>query len=210
MDVGTMRTLCRDILEVEAEDWPDPILDVSLAEGYERIIASEVRWPFLAARWSYLAPAGVVDHLLTDLGDVRDITSLSVGSVQLQFLGELEAEERYGSSVAGPPRAWSQWGDQVRFWPTPSTDTVIQIRGYRWPSVFSSLSGWEPDLPAEFHSMLCDWALGNEYQRQDDTEMMTAYRNKFEQQLSSLRGRYMAMPSAVPLVVGGDALGTRR
>lgn len=201
-----MRQYVRDVLEVEAEDWPDPLVDAALKEGYDRIVARENRWPFLAGRWSFTVVSGVPEYQLSELGSVRDITSIMLGSHRLQFISEDEAELRYGVDSSGRPAAFSRWGDSIRFWPKPAGDYDVTLRGYREPEPFQSLAGWVPDLPDEFHSLLCDWALGNEYQRQDDSEMMETYRNKFEQQLSTLRNQTLAVPTPTPLVFGGAGL----
>lgn len=203
-----MAQYLRDTIEVEAEDWPDALLNASIREGYERVIAREQRWPFFEDRWSLDVTSGRSTYDLTEIGNIREVSSLRLeDGTRLEFTDEGTAEVRY--THPGRPAEFSRWGSSVTLWPTPGADVRVDIRGYRQPLPFQAIAGWTPDLPEVFHPLLCDWALANEYQRQDDPEMMTTYRNKFEEQLLSLRKGEMSMPTPAPLIVGGNALRAR-
>lgn len=199
-----MQQQLRDTMEVEQEDWPDALVNASIREGYERIVAKDERWPFYEARWQLAVVEGRSVYELVEVGDVKEVTSMRLDSgARMDFTDEDAAEVRW--TAPGSPAEWSRWGGSIKLWPVPSSDAQVEIRGYRTPRVFLAQSAWVPDLPERFHPLLLDWALGNEYQRQDDTEMMTSYRNKFEEQLTTLHKSSMAVPSPGPLVVAGNA-----
>lgn len=211
MDLGSMRQFLRTTMEVEAEDWPDELIDAGLKEGYERIIAREQRWPFYEGRWTFNTSSATQGYFLPDAAsDLREVTAVRLNGARIQFVDEDSADRRWAGKT-GSAVAWSRWGDYLNLWPTPADGGLsIEVRGYRQPQPFESISGWEPDMPVQFHGLLIDWALGSEYQRQDDVEMMTSYRNKFEEQLTSLRKAAMASPTPGPIVMGGDGLLSRR
>lgn len=208
MDLATMQSTLREMMEVEQEDWPDTLLNASIREGYERIIAKDSRWPFFEGRWSLSVVEGTDEYDLSLFGDIQEITSMRMaGGNRLAFTDEATAEVRW--SHPGPPMEWSRWGTTVKLWPTPTGAGELVLRGYKAPALFVNNASWTPDLPERFHPLLLDWALGNEYQRQDDVEMMTSYRNKFEEQLTHLQRSAFAAPSASPLVVGGNSRRSR-
>ena len=195
-----MRTWMRDSMEVEAEDWPDPLIDLGVREGYERVVSRSSRWPFYEARWD--TPIHALSPYADRPSDADEITEVRLAGRRLEYWDVQDAEDRYGDRI-GVPKGWSQWGGQMIVWPTPTDEGTLSLRGWRTPTPFLSESGWVPDLPVEFHPLLMDWAMANEYQRQDDPEMSSTYRHKFEEQLTSLVGRHVRVPSPRPLVVGG-------
>lgn len=203
MNLGTMRQSLRDMLEVETEDWPDALIDASIREAYERIAARETRWPFYEVKRQIPVAAEQPSFGLEN-NTLREVTSVRIGTDHLSYTTSDTAEYRWGEST-GKPREFSRWGDDLELWPTPAADYTVSVRGYRPANDFSNAAGWEPDLPTEFHALLLDWALANEYQRQDDPEMMSTYRNKFEEQLASLRSQFMSTPTPQPIVMGGGS-----
>lgn len=209
MNLGEMRQYVRDVLEVDSEDLPESILDASVAEGYERVLSHSTKWPWLAGEWDVVTdPESATVDLASTGVTVRDIASMSVGATPLTAMEEVMAARRF-SSDRGVPVAWSRWGDTVRLWPCPDSVVTVSIRGWRRHRPFTSASGWEPDLPLELHSLLTDWALANEYQRQEDVEMMTSYRMKFADQINILQERTLTTAPSTPLVVGSAGLSDR-
>lgn len=204
MTLTEMRRLLLETLEVEEEDWPQPLMEASISEGYDRILAEDSRWPWLEARWEAVVEGGSgVVPMGSDIDGMQEVVSVRVGGDKLVATDEDSALQKHGDST-GRPSEWTRWAGELRVWPAPSTDTVVNVHGYRVPRPFEPLGGWEPDMPAELHWLLLDWALANEFQRQEDTEMMFAYRQKFDSQLRATRRRVKATPAPTPLVVGGD------
>src|SRR5699024_10442471 len=181
-----------------------PLMDAAIAEGYDRILAENQRWPWLEDRWSVVVPAGTDTVSLTQAGDtIREVVSLRVNGEKLQHTDEDTAAVKWGTKE-GSLREWSRWSNEVNVWPTPVTNTTVEVQGYREPRPFESLGGWEPDLPREMHWLVLDWALANEFQRLEDVEMAMAYRAKFDTQLRSVKRQVLSPPAPLPLVVGGD------
>lgn len=199
MDLGRMRFLLRERLEVEQEDWPDALIDASIGDAYRRVLGMSSRWPWLETIHTETIPGGEGSLSAEQLGGVRDVMALTVGGRQLRFDDEQHLSARFGHQ--GVPQAWSQFAGHVRLWPTPAGDTEIQVRGWRAPLPFVAQSGWEPDLPDGFETLLLDWAMADEYQRQDDMEMAMAHREKFENQAAALRRSTEARPTVTPIVM---------
>lgn len=205
MTLTEMRQLLLETLEIEEEDWPQPLMDAAIAEGYDRILAENTRWPWLEERWEVPVAAGSSTVPLGDSAEpIAEVVSVRVGGDKLVATDEDSALEAWGDGKTGRPREWSRWSNELNLWPATSTDITVHVQGYRSPRPFVSLGGWEPDLPPEMHWLLMDWALANEFQRQEDTEMMMAYRQKFDLQLSQVKRRVLTPPVPLPLVVGGD------
>jgi len=203
VNLSEIRSYVRTVMDVDAEDWPDVLIDASAKEAYERIVRREMRWPFYEDRWSFTLTPSQATYDLSDIGDVRDISTVHWGSYRVGYTTEDAAFNRYGNSSSGSPSEFSTWGTTVTFWPVPGTAETVEIRGYREAAAFPVAAGETPDVPERFHSLLCDWVLSNEYQRQDDPEMMGSYRQKFEDQLAQLRKSYVGTPSPGPIVMGG-------
>lgn len=208
MNLGDIRQQVWDVLEVDAEDLPPALIDASVDEGYERLMARSLRWPWLQGQWELPFDPGTQTVDLGSTGEViREVAAMRVGASALVEMDEIDAANRFTSE--GVPTAYSRWGDSLSLWPTPSEGGQLVVRGWRRHRPFEPLTGWEPDLPVELHSLLVDWALGNEYQRQEDLEMMQSYRVKWEDQVTHLKDRVLARMPATPLVVGSDAANIR-
>lgn len=208
MNLGQLRAHVRTYLDVEAEELPDPLLDLFLQEGFDRIVRYQQRWPWLEGQWDIeLVPnVGSYELAATAPGLTEVSSVILAGDCRLGWMGHTDAESRYatGSVSTGTPRSFSTWGSRLYVWPIPTTNGTLQVRGYRTPTDWISMgSGAEPDCPVEFHGLVARWALACEYERQDDTEMAAYNRDHFNDELDRLAKASTAMPIASPIAIGG-------
>lgn len=205
MNLGDMRAVLRERLEVEFDDWPDLLIDTSIADGYRRVLGRSSRWPWLETVEDVAVPGG---QATTTVG-VRDVMDITVNGSMLRYDDEQHMTRMYGppGSRSGVPRGWSYFADTVTLWPTPSSDVALRVRGWRAPRPFEPLAGWEPDLPDGFDTLLLDWAMADEYQRQDDMEMSLSHREKFESQATALQRSTESRPTVTPIVVNSRTSG---
>ena len=115
MNLGLMQTTLRNQLEVELEDWPDSLINLSIEEGYQRMLASEYRWPHLQARFDVnLEPSQGSFDLVAE--GINEVTSVWIGTNPLSFTDSEMGEVKWGNST-GTPVAFSRWGNNLEVWP---------------------------------------------------------------------------------------------
>ena len=210
MDLATLRDRVRLTLDTDTEDLPNELLDLYLAEGFQRIVDSDERWPWLEKVWEYQWPANTASVDLAEIGtDIESIASVQVSGDRVLYAQGHDAMERYwatDSFASGTPEQWSAYGSKLYLWPTPTTATSLVVRGQRTPVPFAApgdATGSEPDCPEPFHRLVMLWALHSAYERDEDTEMSAYYRSHFEDGVAQRRKALRSAPPAAPLVMGG-------
>ena len=209
MDISTMRSYIRSVVDIDSSDIADDTLNRFLGEGYDKIVYSEKRWPFFEVSTTFTTSSDTKDYSLATVGasvtnGIREIAALKTDNHVLEYIGRDDGDVAYplDSDSSGNPWYWSFWADTIRFYPTPSSGETIYVRGYKNPAAFGagSSDATEPsDLPDPFHMVLATYGIARAYEQQEDPAMSAQYFSIFNQELDNLRARYEDMPAWQPV-----------
>ena len=89
-------------------------------------------------------------------------------------------------------------------YPTPSSGTTINVRGYKEAAAFGagSSDSTEPTtLPTPFHVLVATYGISRAYEQQEDPQMASEYMGLFLSELQNLRERYEDMPAPQPVLL---------
>ena len=213
MTLAEMRAQVRAVVDIDASDIADTVLDTMFAQGYDTIVFSEKRWPFYEVNTTFTTTSGTDDYSLTTIAaapdavsqGIRGIISLKTDDHIIRFIGRDDGDWNYPINVSnsGEPWEWSYWGDKVRFYPTPDSNTeTIYVRAMRNAAAFGpgSADGAEPDLPDPFHPILCTYGIFKAYLQQEDPTMANQYFMQFQAELDNVARRYADTPAPQPLL----------
>lgn len=209
MDISTMRSYVRSVVDIDTSDISDDVMNRFLGEAYDVIVYSEKRWPFFEVATTFDTVADQKDYTLAVVGasvtnGLREIAAIRTDNHVLEYIGRDDGDVIYplDSNTTGKPWYWSFWADSVRLYPTPSSADTIYVRGYEDPAAFGagSSDSTEPsDLPTPFHMVLATYGIARSYEQQEDPTMSAQYFSLFNQELDNLRARYEDMPAAQPV-----------
>lgn len=206
--VDEFRSYPLQFLDIDEEDLPLTLIDRFIAEGFQRIIRIARRWPFYETTETLSTTAEVATYSLSTVSKIR---SMHGPRGELEWMDEPMARDEfwlYTTPVpAGWPRAWSEFGDGFRLWPTPDAAYSMTVLGYRDPdtSWIQTASG-VPDMPEQFHEILLNWVMYRTYLQQDDPTMAQIELQNFTQGLTEMTAEEMSSPmSTKHLVMGGGA-----
>lgn len=188
MNVDEFRTHPRLLLDLEEEDLPSVLVDRWVNEGFRRIVHAVQRWPFYETSETV---STVSDTAVYTLGSVDRVRSMHGPRGELQWMDEAAARDKFWmvttSVPNGFPRAWSEFGDGVRLWPTPDAAYTVTVLGYRKPlTVWQGIAGEEPDLPVQFHDVLMSWVLFRTYLQQDDPQLADVEFRNFSESMTQM------------------------
>ena len=212
MTLQQMRDQVRSVVDIDATDISDTVLDNMIGQGFDTIVYSEKRWPFFETSTTFNTVGGTKTYTLASIAGspdaitqgVREIMSLRNDDHVLEFIGNDNADFIYPLNVttSGQPWEWSFWNDTVTLYPTPDGAATIYARVMRNPTDFGvgSASGSSPDLPAPFHPILVTYAIAKAYLQQEDPVMAQQYLIQFQTDLDNIGRRYADVPAPQPMV----------
>lgn len=209
MTIAQMRTQVRSIVDIDATDISDTVMDNILGQGYDLIVYSEKRWPFFETTTTFNTVASQKDYTLATVGasvteGLREVAALRNDDHIIGFIGSDNADSNYPLNVAssGSPWNWSYWNDTVRLYPTPDGVQTIYVRGLRDAAAFGTgvSDSTEPDLPDPFHAILVTYAIGKAYLQQEDPVMANQYQSQFIADLDNVARRYADVPAPQPMI----------
>ena len=164
MDISTMRSYIRSVVDIDSSDIADDTLNRFLGEGYDKIVYSEKRWPFYEVATTFETVADQKDYTLAVVGasvtnGLREIAALRTDNHVVSYVGRDSGDVVYplDMNTTGDAWWWSFWAESVRLYPTPGSVYTVYVRGYQDPSTFGAASSdaTEPtDLPAPFHILV--------------------------------------------------------
>lgn len=206
MSSADISAFVRNHLDVDEADLPDEVLAVFKREGFNKIIRSQIRWPFMEHTWAKTTSPGTQSYGLgtSGLELLDDVVSINDELTSIDRLDHQEAKRMYptGAGVTGRPLYWSEWYRSIYFWPTPSAAITYSIEGYREPVDWVAANTSPTDLPDEFHELLALWVLHRAYLQQDDPETASFYAKQFDDELGSLTRRWIHEPTDRPIIMG--------
>mgnify|MGYP003111551449 FL=1 len=219
MQLSEMREYARNVVDIDTTDISNATLNHFISEGYNLIIHSEKRWPFLETSTTFSTVAGTKDYSLNTVGanestgnGLREIGSLKTDDHVIELIGFDDGDIMYplDTNTTGEPWYWSYWSDTVRVYPTPDAAYTIYVRGYRNAAPFGSGSGatddTNPDLPDAFDTVLSLYAIYRCYQQQEDGGMAQQYYVQFLGELSNLAARYNDTPAPQPMILNSRSV----
>ena len=209
MSLADVRTMVRDISDLDATDIPNSIIDNAVKEAFQRIVALERRYPKYQESYTFNTVANQRAYTLAAIGDIREVISLvetSSSGSRLTMIPYDNAEEIWlgNTDTASRPYFYAMWDGALHLYPKPDAAYSITVRAYRNP-VYTWLSNVNEaiDLDEWFHVLLAYFALARVYQRQEDPELSQMYMRSFEEGVAMARRDLMKTPSARPLLMSG-------
>lgn len=198
----------RDITDLDEVDLPTSLIRSYMRDGFNRIVNLERRWPFYETKYSLNTVANQRDYVISSIGsgDLREVTSVldnSTSGNRLAIISEDEAEAVWHGSFDVPTRPlfYSEWGETIRLYPKPDTVYPLTVRGYRKPSyTWFTNTSLEPDCDYRFHDAIAYYAVSQAYRRQEDNEMMSSYKQSFDEAVSIARREIMRPSSHRPMI----------
>jgi hypothetical protein len=217
MTIAEMRAQARAVVDIDATDISDTVLNNIIGQGFNSIVYSEKRWPFYDVATTFSTSDGTKDYTLATVGasvtqGLRDVVAVRNDDHVIQYIGSDDADSNYPLNVAssGQPWEWSFWNETIRFYPTPASVKTIYVRGIRNATDFGagSADSATPDTPDPFHSVLVTYAIAKCYLQQEDPTMADQYQRDYMIELDNVARRYSDTPSPQPLV-GNSRRSTR-
>lgn len=209
MSLADVRTMVRNISDLDATDVPNSIIDDAVKEAFQRIIALERRYPRYQETYTFNTVIDQRAYTIATIGDIREIISLvdtSSSGSRLTMIPYDNAEEIWlgNTDTASRPYFFALWDAALHLYAKPDAVYTFTVRAYRNP-VYTWLSNTSEaiDLDEWFHVLLAYYALGRVYQRQEDPELSAMYIRSFEEGVAMARRDLMKTPSARPLLLSG-------
>lgn len=209
MSLADVRTMVRDISDLDVTDIPNSIIDNAVKEAFQRIVALERRYPKYQESYTFNTVANQRPYTISTIGDIREIISLvetSSSGSRLTMIPYDNAEEIWlgNTDTASRPYFYAIWDGALHLYPKPDAVYTITVRAYRNP-VYTWMSNTSEaiDLDEWFHILLAYFALARVYQRQEDPELSQMYMRSFEEGVAMARRDLMKTPSARPLLMSG-------
>ena len=213
-------------MDIDTTDIANSTLITFIREGYDAVVYSEKRWPFYEVNTTFNTVNSQKDYTLTEAGTnisvsldsatltpgFREIGHLMTDGHVLEYLGRDDGDLVYplDSNSTGEPWYWSEWGDSIRLYPTPSSALTIYARGYRNAVEFggntaiyrAAIANTDtPDLPDPFDNVLSLYSIYRAYQQQEDSGMAQQYYVAFVGEFENLTARYKSAPAPQPVVL---------
>jgi hypothetical protein len=200
-------------MDLDADELPNSLLTAWAREASIKIARNKPRWPFLEWSTNFAIVSGQADYSIAAITDgvyeVDDIVSIMRANVKLMWIGRDEAERRFlgAGSNTGNPYYFSEWGDTLTLWPSPTADETAVLRAYRKPLNWTvDGASSVPDFPEDFSDSIRLYMLACAYLQQEDTELASAFFQSYSEEVDRLRKVYGETPPPGPFILNG---GTR-
>ena len=136
MNLADVRTMVRDISDLDTVDLPNALLDTFVKEAFQRIVALERRWPFFQETYTVNTVIDQRPYSIAGIGDIREIISIVETTASGNRFTEIaydDAEDIWlgNTDVAGRPYFWAVWDAQIHLYPKPDAVYPLTVRAYR-------------------------------------------------------------------------------
>jgi len=206
-----IRNNVRTIMDLDATDLPNGVIDLYMRDGYQQIINLERRWRFLEFSFSYEAVQGQRSYGLDDLVSqpIREIVSIVVNDStgnRLELISYDEGEAKYSGALDTPnrPLFFAIWEDKLHLFPTPDENYALNIRAYRDPIDWVTGNTYV-DAFESLHFPIIYYVVSRVYQSQENTPMAQMYKQSFDEAVAIARRDLTRVDSASPLVLSGGS-----
>ena len=214
MNLLDIRTKVREIVDLDATDVSDTLIQLYVKDGFDRIIALERRWPFyqLSTTLNTVANQRAYSVSTIGAGNIREITSIvdtsTIGN-RLQWISYDDAEKMWIGNNDSPsrPMYFTLWQEQIHLWPKPEQVYPLIIRAYRKSTNWHLSNSTEADIDERFHNALVYYAVAQIYQLQEDIELASFYRKSFDEAVMLAHSDVMKPSSNRPLALSDGVPG---
>lgn len=209
----TLRAVVREIADVDSSDFSDTVLDEYSNRGFDDIIAREGDWKLFEVEYSFNTVANTRDYTLATISTpdvLTDVTLVTDNTTYDRPLVHISYEEGLGvyhgtNNFASIPNYWSVRDgatQKLNLWPKPKDVRSMTVTGYR-AATWASGASVEPDLTEPLKHVLVDYVLMCWYFQQEDLEMATEYRKRYEDAVQRQIVNAQRATQTRPLIFGG-------
>jgi len=199
-------TSVRAITDLTTDDLSNSTLYLYLKNGYQQLMASQRRWPWLEASATLNTVIGQRAYPLSAIGaDWREVISIINPTTPhtFQWIDYPAAERVWMGTrdVAGIPLYWSKWEENICLFPKPVAVYALLVRGYRKTVDWTAGDAIEADLDVRLQPALIDFVISEIYKLQEDVQMSQFYHAAYTETVGRVSVDVMREPAAGPLVL---------
>ena len=196
----------RSITDLTTDDLSEATLTLYLKNGYQQLMASQRRWPWLEASATLTTVVDERFYPIADIGaDWREVISIINPTTPhtFQWIDYPAAERVWMGTrdVVGVPLYWSKWEEKIALFPKPVDVYALQVRGYRTTIDWTASDNEEADLDVRLQPVLVDFVIGEIYKLQEDVQMSQFYHAAYAEAAARITTDVMREPAAGPLVL---------
>jgi hypothetical protein len=163
VNLADVRTMVRDISDLDTVDLPNALLDTFVKEAFQRIVALERRWPFFQETYTMNTIVDQRPYSIAGIGDIREIISIVETTASGNRFTEIaydDAEDIWlgNTDVAGRPYFWAVWDAQIHLYPKPDAVYPLTVRAYRNPT-YTWLSNTAVRRLIWMAGFMCCWRI---------------------------------------------------
>jgi hypothetical protein len=227
LTLAQMRTFIAQLSDLEIgfdenDDISTDLVNGFIKEGFQKIVALTVRWPYYQTSYSfstvtsqrsytsfeqqYPTPIGSSTKGITDITQIISVINNTNAGNALIYIDQARAESIWvgTNDVVGIPAYFSVWANQLNLWPKPDQVYSITVRGFRKPALSWFQDENLPiDISPELQLPLTNYALARIFQFDEDPEMAAVYMRNFEQGIALLQNNLTAPNSNRQLILSG-------
>lgn len=208
LDLATIRSRVRVLLDVDDTEVPDELIDQWCREGSRRIHAAADRWPWFEKTWTFTTTSGQAEYVLSsEVGsDVDRVSHVRGDNRELREISIEDADAFWqrNISTSSDPTHYVLREQKLILFPTPSRAESIMVRGYRTLTDWVDTgAGGTPDFPDQFHNTVYLWVVSRAYAMQEDEQFSMHYFDMFQNELDMLSAREVGRPTQQPVVLSG-------
>jgi len=187
MTATVLRQTVRDIVDLDADDLPDSLLNLYIRDGYYRILDLEKRWAWLETSFTFNTVANqraysVAAFTADPIAQVVSVIDNTNIGARLDMVGFDMAEQTYIGSydTAGDPLFYAVWAGSIHLFPKPNNVRTLSVRAYREPIDWQTSDG-AVDAAPSLHFPLVYYACSRVYQKLEDAQMAAVYKQAFDE-----------------------------
>lgn len=207
MTATVLRQTVRDIVDLDADDLPDGLLNLFIRDGYYRILDVEKRWTWLETSFTFNTVQGqraytIANFTADPISQVASIVDNSDIGTRLDMIGYDMGEATWNGTTDtnGDPLFYAVWNGQIHLFPKPDNARTLTCRGYREPIDWQT-SGGAVDAAPSLHFPLVYYATSRVYQRLEDAQMAAMYKQSFDEGVALARNNIMKPNSHGQLIL---------